>query len=166
MTETREGPEPMPECIFAYRFTGMRWEGKWTVGPYSQEQDYVRGDLHAALAAEAESLQADEWMESALRQTGRADRLAAERDALWERVAALDAMPHGEPITFTYTNWRGETAERTALPAFIFWGATDWHPEPQWLMRALDVEKGQPRDFALRDCVFRPAPATEEPRNG
>lgn len=55
------------------------------------------------------------------------------------------------PVTLTYTNWRGETAERTILPQRVWFGATDWHPEPQWLLAAIDVEKGAERDFALKD---------------
>ncbi|WP_234911306.1 hypothetical protein [Allorhizobium taibaishanense] len=55
------------------------------------------------------------------------------------------------PTTLTYTNYRGETAQRTILPRGIWFGATDWHPEPQWLLKAFDVEKGADRDFALKD---------------
>lgn len=56
-----------------------------------------------------------------------------------------------QPVTLTYTNWRGETAERTIIPLLPWFGATDWHPEPQWLLKAIDVEKGAERDFALKD---------------
>lgn len=58
------------------------------------------------------------------------------------------------PITFMYTNWRGETAQRTAVPKRIWFGSTDWHPEPGWLMTAHDLEKAADRDFALADCAF------------
>ena len=60
-------------------------------------------------------------------------------------------QPEGEPVTLTYTNWRGETARRTLTPKRIWWGATDWHPEPQWLLTAFDAEKQADRDFALKD---------------
>lgn len=60
-------------------------------------------------------------------------------------------QPEGEPVTLTYTNWRGETAQRTITPKRIWWGATDWHPEPQWLLTAFDAEKQADRDFALKD---------------
>lgn len=106
--------------------------------------------------------------------------LAAERDAALSALAEARAerdrlretnglKPHGEAIAFRYTNWRGETANRTGLPAFIFWGASEWHPEPQWLMRALDVDKGEPRDFALKDCDFaalRSATPAKEAEHG
>lgn len=55
------------------------------------------------------------------------------------------------PVTLTYTNWRGQTAERTIIPIRVWWGSTPWHPEPQWLLTAVDAEKGLERDFALKD---------------
>lgn len=57
----------------------------------------------------------------------------------------------GEAVALTYTNWRGETATRTLRPMFVWFGSTEWHPEPQWLLKALDVEKNAERDFALKD---------------
>lgn len=60
----------------------------------------------------------------------------------------------GAPIEFTYRNWRGETALRKAIPVRLWYGATDWHPEPQWLMAAIDCEKQAERDFALIDMTF------------
>lgn len=59
----------------------------------------------------------------------------------------------------TYTNWRGETRERHIKPVKIYFGATDWHPEEQWLMEAIDLEIGQTRVFAMRD-MRKPADAT------
>jgi predicted DNA-binding transcriptional regulator YafY len=54
-------------------------------------------------------------------------------------------------IRIDYTNWRGERRERIIEPSEVWFGATPHHPEPQWFLRALDVEKGEDRDFALRD---------------
>ncbi len=59
-------------------------------------------------------------------------------------------------ITVIYKNWRGETAVRRIKPISQWFGATEYHPEPQWLMKALDVEKGVERDFAIKDMT--PAP--------
>jgi len=66
--------------------------------------------------------------------------------------------PQGDPVTLTYTNWRGETADRSIVPRSVWFGSTEWHPEPQWLLRALDVEKQAERDFALKDFGQKPAP--------
>lgn len=54
-------------------------------------------------------------------------------------------------VTFQYTNWRGETAIRTVIPIRLMFGTTEWHPEPQWLLEALDPEKDADRLFALKD---------------
>jgi hypothetical protein len=62
-----------------------------------------------------------------------------------------------QPITFQYTNYRGETAMRTVRPVGIEFGSTAWHPEPQWLLHGVDLEKGEGRAFALRDCNFAAA---------
>jgi len=60
-------------------------------------------------------------------------------------------------IQVDYTNWRGEPALRRIIPEKIWFGATKFHPEPQWLLRAVDVDKREVRDFALLQCKgFRP----------
>lgn len=61
---------------------------------------------------------------------------------------------HAKSLMFGYTNYRGEAAVRTAIPERIYWGATEYHPEPQWLLEAWDSEKEAIRIFALGDCVF------------
>lgn len=55
------------------------------------------------------------------------------------------------PLVVTYTNWRGETAKRTIQPIAVWFGSTEWHPEPQWFLRAADHGKVAARDFALSD---------------
>ncbi|WP_038367787.1 hypothetical protein [Bosea sp. UNC402CLCol] len=74
---------------------------------------------------------------------------------------ASDASPRGEAITARYTNWRGETAERTFIPHRVFFGSNEWHPEPQVLIEAMDCEKGALRTFAAAGFAH-PAPATVE----
>ena len=57
-------------------------------------------------------------------------------------------------ISFRYTNWRGETADRRVVPKTIQFGTTYWHPHhPQWFLLALDLEKGEDRLFAMRDMM-------------
>ena len=69
-------------------------------------------------------------------------------------------------ITMTYRNWRGEISQRTIRPVCLRFGATEWHPEPGWLLEAKDLEKDEHRDFALADCQFAdlrvPAPAVPD----
>lgn len=62
-------------------------------------------------------------------------------------------------LQFVYRNWRGETSVRTAVPIKIWFGKTSWHPDEQWFMKAIDVEKGEERDFALIDITFSKSPA-------
>lgn len=57
----------------------------------------------------------------------------------------------GAPLRFRYTNYRGEHSIRRAWPIRLEWGSNEWHPEPQWLLLANDIDKGEPRYFALRD---------------
>jgi hypothetical protein len=40
---------------------------------------------------------------------------------------------------------------REIIPERIWFGATEWHPEPQWLLDAIDVEKNALRNFAMKD---------------
>lgn len=56
-----------------------------------------------------------------------------------------------EIVTILYTNWKGETAERDIKPIELWFGATEYHPEEQWLLRALDIEKNDERNFAMKD---------------
>lgn len=58
-------------------------------------------------------------------------------------------------VTVIYTNYRGEIAVRRIRPMRVYFGATEYHPEPQWLVEAMDIDKEAIRIFALRD--MRPA---------
>ena len=60
-------------------------------------------------------------------------------------------MALGVPHRVMYTNYKGETRERTIVPITLWYGHTDFHKEDQWLLTALDKEKGQVRDFAMAD---------------
>lgn len=80
-------------------------------------------------------------------------KAAAQADYEARILSALEpsALDMGNPITLTYTNYRGETSERAITPIRPWFGSTEWHPEPQWLLRAYDHDKGAERDFALKD---------------
>ena len=54
-------------------------------------------------------------------------------------------------VEILYTNWKGETGIRKIIPKKIWFGRTKWHPEDQWLLHAVDVEKNEMRDFAMKD---------------
>lgn len=56
-------------------------------------------------------------------------------------------------VRILYRNYKGETAWRIVTPEIIFYASNQWHPQPQWLMNATDVEKGELRTFALKDVI-------------
>lgn len=60
-------------------------------------------------------------------------------------------MPNPTAVIIDYTNYRGERSFRTILPQRIYWGSTEWHTRDQWLLEAMDLEKGVPRTFAMKD---------------
>jgi hypothetical protein len=35
----------------------------------------------------------------------------------------------------------------------VWFGETAWHPEPQWLLDVVDLEKNTERSFAMRDIL-------------
>ncbi len=54
-------------------------------------------------------------------------------------------------VKITYKNWKGETSPRNIEPIEIYFGSNEWHREPQWLMTAMDLDKGRTRTFAIKD---------------
>ena len=82
--------------------------------------------------------------------------------SVWHRIPQIQARqskkikpvpgdpPAGAFVLIDYTNYRGERGKRTITPKYLRFGSTSYHPEPQWLVEAVDVEKG-PRSFAVRD---------------
>jgi predicted DNA-binding transcriptional regulator YafY len=60
-------------------------------------------------------------------------------------------MSEQQLVQIDYVNWRGERGKRMIHPCSIRFAATEWHPEPQWLLSAWDVAKKAPRDFAMKD---------------
>lgn len=54
-------------------------------------------------------------------------------------------------IEFDYVNWKGEYSPRTVIVDSFFYGSNDWHIEPQWLMKAWDLQKEDFRVFAMKD---------------
>ena len=54
-------------------------------------------------------------------------------------------------LEFDYTNYRGEESYRKVVAHSVYYGKSEWHPDPQWLMRAIDIEKNEFRDFTMKD---------------
>lgn len=59
----------------------------------------------------------------------------------------------GRIIKFRYRNWRGEEATRWVIPWEIYFGMTEYHPEPQWLLSGYDIDRKEARAYALKDIL-------------
>ena len=57
-----------------------------------------------------------------------------------------------QPLTFTYTNYKGITSDRKVMPMGIYWGSTEYHKD-QWLLKAFDLVKNEIRVFAVKDII-------------
>jgi hypothetical protein len=60
---------------------------------------------------------------------------------------------HTGAVLVLYRNHRGDVTVRHVVPCGIWHGATEWHPEPQWLMQVIDLDKNAYRTFAMRDIL-------------
>lgn len=54
-----------------------------------------------------------------------------------------------QEVIIDYTNWRGVRALRRIRPLRVVFENNEWHPETQWLLEAVDIEKGEVRTFAM-----------------
>lgn len=55
----------------------------------------------------------------------------------------------GQRLRFRYTNWQGITSIRDVDVVSLIFGSNDWHRDPQWMIAALDRDKGEMRYFSL-----------------
>jgi hypothetical protein len=62
----------------------------------------------------------------------------------------MEPLP-SEPVWIDYTNYRGERAWRRIREVRRYWGSTEYHPEHQELMDAIDLERGVEWTFAVND---------------
>ena len=67
------------------------------------------------------------------------------------------------PVSVRYTNWRGETSTLRLILGDVRFGATDWHPEPTWLISAFDLDHPAQiwKEFDLTKCDFTDLPPTD-----
>ena len=62
-------------------------------------------------------------------------------------------MKKDKPLKFEYVNWKREKAVRSVRPIEIWYGKTQWHPKEGWLLKALDLEKNEERNFSVKDII-------------
>ncbi len=65
-------------------------------------------------------------------------------------------------VLIDYTNYKEERALRRVLPIKVFFGVTIRHPQPQWFLRALCLERQADRDFPLAKIHAWHLPPAEE----
>ena len=54
-------------------------------------------------------------------------------------------------VIIDYTNWKGERRNRRIIPHYpIYTRLPPYYPDRQWLLFALDVEKGEMRHFSFQ----------------
>jgi hypothetical protein len=63
------------------------------------------------------------------------------------------AIVPGQILKFRYKNWQGIVADRTARFESLIYSSNEWHRTPQWLVKAVDLDKGEVRLFALQDMA-------------
>jgi hypothetical protein len=66
-------------------------------------------------------------------------------------VAGTDRAQSLTVVSFDYVNYRGEKSRRNVTPLELRFHSNEYHKEPQFLLRAIDVDKGEEREFAVRD---------------
>lgn len=59
-------------------------------------------------------------------------------------------------LTFVYKNWRGEIRERRVIPIEVVFGHDHYHQPDQWLMHAIDMDKGARRTFSFDHMITAP----------
>jgi predicted DNA-binding transcriptional regulator YafY len=52
-------------------------------------------------------------------------------------------------VIIDYTNWRGERSLRRIIPLSIQFENSEWHPDTQWILYAVDIDRGASREFAM-----------------
>lgn len=117
-------------------------------------------DLMKTLLAEHEGARLDlknahRMRDQAEIEVGEAFLASLQRGRLVVQLAKAEKVFEiGVPITIGYTNWRGEHAVRTIMPKKFFVDSTEWHPELQVLLKAIDMDRDVERDFAVKDFDY------------
>ncbi len=73
-------------------------------------------------------------------------------------VAQLLEGADSGKVSFTYRNHRGEVAKRSVKPRRLWFGSSEWHPDPQWLLSAWCCDRKATRVFALSEITMDSAP--------
>ena len=53
-------------------------------------------------------------------------------------------------VRLSYTDWFNETKNYIITPKIMYWGSTNYYPDVQWLMIAVNEETQEEEVFTLR----------------
>lgn len=73
------------------------------------------------------------------------------KGTLVELLAKLEERKSGMPMSFIYTNYKGETCKRHVVPSGVFFGTAQFHEKRQWLFTGYDRQKEAIRVYAVND---------------
>ena len=65
-------------------------------------------------------------------------------------------------LRFRYTNYKGETADRSVTPYRIYYGTSEHHEGEQWFLLAYCHDRKAMRSFALVDALRPPGGTRDE----
>lgn len=65
-------------------------------------------------------------------------------------------------VSFVYRNHRGLTETRRVRPEFLYFGTTEYHKTPGWLLDAYDHDRGAIRTFSIPDIQSPWTPIPED----
>lgn len=54
-------------------------------------------------------------------------------------------------VEMTYTNYRGEIAKRRIRPLRVEVSSSEWHPQEQLVLVAIDLDRNVERHFTISD---------------
>lgn len=150
----------------------LRCDGMgWFIWPQDMHPSYAawNGCLDGPYPDEATAKAKAEEHAEALQQFATECELVPMSGKFWRRRDWLEMDPNKliEPpptrdVVIDYTNHRGERRERRIMPLDRppQWENNEFHRETQWVLYAIDLEKGAERGFAMKNIhSWRPAPA-------
>lgn len=59
-------------------------------------------------------------------------------------------MESSKILSFNYLNWKNIESKRFVIPQSITFTSNEYHPTPEWLMKAYDLERKALRTFSLK----------------
>ena len=72
----------------------------------------------------------------------------------WFSPSGRDLFPEcAPPLVFFYRNHRGDGSVRSVYPIDAWFGTTEHHSEPCWLLRAWCLESQVVRDFEMAKMI-------------